>query len=78
LELDKQEGFRPPFRWSTGEVGKASSLVGRMVPVTARRLHAEFAERRSFAARAISGSKVYFGCTFGSPPGVPGGGMILR
>jgi hypothetical protein len=22
--------------------------------------------------------EAYFGCTFGSPPGVPGGGMILR
>src|SRR5262249_51979123 len=28
--------------------------------------------------RAAGEKKAYFGCTFGSPPGVPGGGMTLR
>src|SRR5262245_39052900 len=28
--------------------------------------------------RTAGEKKAYFGCTFGSPPGVPGGGMTLR
>ena len=53
--------------------------IGRLHAKLDRDTHAlDSLKSRSFAPPAISGRKAYFGCTFGSPPGVPGGGMILR